>query len=62
MLAYSALLVCSAQVKQLLVFRLLLFQAAAVGTAVSVLGASMMLGGVTQMLSQPELPNGGGTG
>ena len=34
--------------------------AAAVGTAVSVLGASMVLGGVTQMLSpQPELPNGG---
>ena len=34
--------------------------AAAVGTAVSVLGASMVLGGITQMLSpQPELPNGG---
>lgn len=31
-----------------------------IGTALSVVGASMVLGGVTQMLSpQPELPNGG---
>ena len=34
--------------------------ATAIGTALSVVGASMVLGGVTQMLSpQPELPNGG---
>ena len=34
--------------------------ATAIGTALSVVGASMVLGGVTQMLSpQPGLPNGG---
>jgi len=34
--------------------------ATAIGTALSVVGASMVLGGITQMLSpQPELPNGG---
>ena len=34
--------------------------AAAIGTALSAVGATMVLGGVTQMLSpQPELPNGG---
>ena len=34
--------------------------AAAIGTALSAVGASMVLGGVTQMLSPlPELPNGG---